>query len=172
MPYPIKLPPHTRPGVTDRTRTGLPWDHNPGPRPLRAQSPFKFSLAEEAGLEPAISEFKVRCLASLATPHHFFGIRSRIRTGVSGLRPVPQSLGHSDISLGWGSRTRTCDHPINNRALYQLSYAPSTWWIRAESNCHPRRFKAMLSPIELQILVETTGIEPVTFCLQNRCSPN
>ncbi len=27
-------------------------------------------------------------------------------------------------------------------------------------------------PTSLSIMVELTGLEPVTFCLQSRCSPN
>ena len=50
------------------------------------------------------------------------------------------------IHNGADSRDRTCDKAVNSRLLYQLSYVGKE--------------------------VETTGLEPVTPCVQSRCSPN
>lgn len=54
------------------------------------------------------------------------GAPSGIRTRVFGLRdrpPKPLADG-SKLKIGWRDRDRTCDHPVNSRALYRLSYSP------------------------------------------------
>ena len=99
----------------------------------------------------------------------------------SGLIPRLSSLGGSNSNHSPTYRVLIC------RALKRFGFDPATfvaWWAQVDSNHRPRAYQARalttwaMSPLVIRCisylspLVEMMGFEPMTPCLQGRCSPN
>ena len=99
----------------------------------------------------------------------------------SAFRFSPWKLGGSNSNHSPTYRVLICG------ALKRFGFDPATfvaWWAQVDSNHRPRAYQARalttwaMSPLVIRCisylspLVEMMGFEPMTPCLQGRCSPN
>jgi hypothetical protein len=142
--------------------------------PLRRQALFQLSYEgmteARAGVEPARADFADRCLSSWLSRRTIVALPAR--------RSCPGC--RRTVRTRAGDRTRTGDIQFGKLELYQLSYTrrpQSGWcWIRtSEGHSHPVYSRAPLTAQETIHVTPcasepTRGLEPLTTCLQNRCS--
>lgn len=94
-------------------------------------------------------------------------------------RPVQTFIFFQDKEFGGAERDRTADLRSAIAALSQLSYGPNSKGTgkpitnrKHQGNPSRKKRNRSRSHPSPPILVELSGIEPLTPCLQSRCSPS
>jgi len=121
-------------------------------------------LATSERLELSLTGLEGRCLVLLG-----YEVVAHLR----GLEPPTPSFvakysGPIELQvLGGSGRNRTCNAPIKNRKLYQLSYEPRIWLGENDSNVHHASSKPAVLPVRLSPN-ETYPIGRLVLCC-NTC---
>ncbi len=120
----------------------------PDPRAPKARMPPKHLAprkVESAGLEPAPTAVRGRCASNLRDdPEESDRKESNLQPAACDTAAPPLSYDPTSS----GARTRTADHPLNRRALFQLSYA-GIRWRQTDSNHRPWAYEAPALSTEL-----------------------
>lgn len=85
--------------------------------------PILIFLELPEGIQPSSTAWKAAAQAIYHGSTYFIEPTTRIKLVPSGWQPDELSLHHAGI-IGWASRLRTRNLPVNGRMLYQLSYNP------------------------------------------------
>lgn len=90
------------------------------------------------------------------------------------LSPVRLPISPSRQCTGATPWYQATPHGFSNRCFHLVSLGCNFWRSVGGSNpwLPPRQGGTLATELTEQKMVEVTGIEPATFCLQSRCSPN